>query len=83
MTHTAAECLNLIKQAIENCDEIDERVSEDPQGGELPERAAEFVENVRPKLVSVQEYANKHGAVSLAQFNMIQGIAGGLEKWMG
>lgn len=78
----ADECLNIIKQALENCDEIDDRVSEDPQGNELPERASEFVENIRPKLVSVQEYADKHGVVSTAQFNMIQGIAGGLEKWL-
>ena len=78
------EAMPLIAVALENCDTIEDRVREDPNrsAGELPESAGEFVEQVKPKLVSVQQYGKDNLRVSLAQYNMVVGIAGGLEKWL-
>lgn len=74
----------LIEAALENCEEVESRVREDPdrRSGELPESAGEFVEEVRPKLESVLKYANDHKRVTYNQFRMVQGIAGGLERWL-
>ncbi len=75
----------VIKTALVDCEEIDEKVCEDPKFGDpdqLPEDAGRFVEDVRPKLVSVQEYAKANMRVSYKQWRMVESIAAALERWL-
>lgn len=82
---TVYETRITLEAALDLCDTIDNRVVEFPRYGtdELPESAGRFVEEVRPKVQSMQEYFLQKGYLTIPQKSLLLGILGGLEKWSG
>lgn len=49
---------------------------------DIPERGESFAEAVREKIESMKEWAEEHEAVTEKMVKALEGMAGGVAKWL-